>query len=74
MYTNHLIVLLWSKDSDWGGTPGWHIFTYQGGSDKPKEECEEGCIYRRYASQDDEYCFKNEETNGLVQCEVVWYS
>ena len=43
------------------------------GSDKPEKECEDGCIYARDLSPDDEYCFKHNETTGFVQCEVLLY-
>ena len=45
----------------------------KGGSEKPEEECADGCIYRRDSNPDDEYCFMNKETTGLVQCEVLLY-
>ena len=39
---------------------------------KPEPVCIDGCVYTRDnpGSAGDEYCFKNEQSNGAVQCQV----
>ena len=42
-------------------------------AEKPEDVCNDGCIYKRDSSPEDEYCFKYFESMGSVECEVLWY-
>ena len=41
-------------------------------SGKPEAVCVDGCIYERVNANHtgEEYCFKNEETDGYLTCQV----
>ena len=44
-------------------------------ADKPEEICVDGCVYTRSNASNagEEYCFKNENTNGTLECQVSIY-
>jgi len=52
------------------GLDDTYTFSEDRGS-KPEPVCEDGCVYTRVSSPEDEYCFKAEETGGLAQCQDV---
>ena len=53
-------------------------YTLSDGKTLPSEDeevCADGCVYTRNnpEDQDDEYCFKNEQAAGSVQCKVGYF-
>ena len=44
-------------------------------NDKPESICVDGCIYTRANESHvgEEYCFKNEQSDGFLQCQVFYF-